>query len=175
MYIAGENLQIHNFYKGIKRDIPDILGIDNELIEEMASRIKNPKIRRKKSIYDGKYKYMNIDILDLIKNKTEYDRFHYYVKYNPDIKPFDLLSRCIKTKYYMYKGKRLISFFNSDKNKYMRALKRIRLGWSIDEAIARQDEIIPYDVAGAKGFKIMCDKHGLTKYEGVRIIHSYIK
>jgi len=83
MYIAGENLKIHNFYTRIKRDIPDVLGIDNELIEEMASRIKNPKIKRKKSIYNEKYKYMDIDILDLLKNKTEYEGvkiIHTYIK-----------------------------------------------------------------------------------------------
>ena len=74
----------------------------------------------------------------------------------------------------MYKGKRLISFFNSDKTKYQRALKRIRLGWSIDEAIARQDEIIPYKEAGAKGFQIMCDNQGISRKEGVKRIHRII-
>ena len=175
MFIKGENLQVHNFYTRIKRDIPDFLGVDNELVEEMANRIKNPKKKKSRSKYKGKWKLYDIDVLDLLKTREEYKRLIHYARYNPNITPFDLLSRCIKTKYYMYKGKRLISYFNSDKNKYMRALKRIRLGWSIEEAIERQDEIIPYKETGAKGFQIMCDNKGISRKEGVKIIHSIMR
>ena len=159
MFIKGEEYNcVHNFYKnGIKRDIPDVLGIDKILVEEIADRIKNYDGKKRTSKFRGMWKIYDIDILDLLKTKVEYDRFHHYAKYNKvtDLRPFEMLARCIKTKYYMYKGKRLISFFNSDKTKYQRALKRIRLGWSIDEAIARQDEIIPYKEAGSKGFQII--------------------
>lgn len=179
MYIKDyEFNSVHNFYKkGIKRDIPDVLGVDNILVEEIADRIKNYNGEKRTSKFRGMWKIYDIDILDLLKTKVEYDRFHHYAKYNKDIniRPFEMLARCIKTKYYMYKGKRLISYFNSDKNKYMRALKRIRLGWSIEETIDRQDEIIPYKEAGAKGFQIMCDNKGISRKEGVKIIHSIIR
>lgn len=68
MYIAGENLKIHNFYTRIKRDIPDVLGIDNELVEEMASRIKNPE----------KYTIV-VDRLRFIKSQFKENDFRIYI------------------------------------------------------------------------------------------------
>ena len=49
------------------------------------------------------------------------------------------------------------------------------MGWSIEEAIERQDEIISYSEAGKKGFKIMCNNKGVSKKEGVKIIHTIMR